>query len=427
MSDGKNAVGLTGFPTPNEGTGDSDYLLFYVPDNPSYSQLMLGALKALTAAYNWYRSGDLNEDEAAEALRLIIQQAPYNKLPSCSLPTGEPLERIDPETGNIQNVDEDGNWQNDPSIPPTPERPPATPEEQRCLAAANATAALAALYETVSESFQNGLTIAEAITAFVAAVGTAIALEFYPPAAALIAVGGLLFEIVYQVVEFITSDLWTSEFTSAMQCILYECASVDDDVVTFDFQCVLDRLASQTNAFELTAEQLRLFGQVTYLLGFIGVDGLNYAGSGTGISSASCDCGANCYDVAANIGLFESGWTPAPSFCGGLGADCQVVDGSGMYCSATSSNSMAWWTDLDGSWGTAGAGDKIVKITYELNDDDLIGIGYASDETLTDAIYLGTGSGVNDTEYTIPAGYGVFTRLRCSTGKVTRFCVRNAD
>lgn len=310
MTDGKNAQGLTGFPTPNTPTGGEDYLLFYVPDNPAYSQLVLGALKALTAAYNWYRSGDLNEGEAAEALRLIIEQAPYNKLPSCSLPTGEPVQRIDPETGNIQIVDDEGNWIDDPSLPPTPERPAGTPEEQRCLAAANAAKALEVLYETISDSFAGGLSVAEAITAFVAAVGTAIALEFYPPAAALIAIGGVIFEIIYQVVEFITADLWTEDFTNALQCYLYACASVDDNVVTFNFQCLINRLAEQTNAFDLTAEQLRLFGQLNYLLNFIGAQGLNYAGSGTGTTSADCsECPIFwCYQW--DLTLTDGGWTP---------------------------------------------------------------------------------------------------------------------
>lgn len=342
MTDGKHALGQTGFPTPNEGTGD-DYLLFYVPDNPSYSQLVLGALKGLTAAYNWYRSGDLNEDEAAEAFRLIVQQAPYNKLPSCSLPTGEPLERIDPETGKIQNVDDEGNWQNDPSIPPTPERPAGTPEEQRCLAAANAAKALEVLYETISDSFATGLSVAEAITAFVAAVGTAIALEFYPPAAALIAIGGVVFEIIYQVVEFITADLWDGDFTDALRCYLYECSGVSDNVVTFGYQCLINRLAEQTNAFELTADQLRLFGQLNYLLSFIGTDGLNYAGSSTAITDADCSaCNENwCYQW--NLLESDGGWTPVV-----FGSnDAAWADGLGWGIGTNSSQEILITRDFD--------------------------------------------------------------------------------
>lgn len=286
---GKHAPGLKGFPTPNEAADIASYLLLLFPDQ-EWAQYALGALKILTVGYNWYQAGDLDVEDAAEAFRLIVQQAPLNKLPSCSLPTGEPLMRIHPSTGHIQNVDEDGNWQDDPSLPPTPERPPDDPDIQRCLGAANAAYALSVLYESLSDSFNGGLSTAEAITAFVATVGTAIAVEFFPPAAALIAIGGLLFEVVYAVVAFVGADVWTEDFTAKLQCMLYDCSSVTDNVVTFDFECVINALAAQTNVFDLSFVQLRLFGQLYYILGFIGSDGLNYGAAATIITDAECLC-----------------------------------------------------------------------------------------------------------------------------------------
>src|SRR5882762_7630820 len=76
---GKFAPGLKGFPTPNTAADISSYLLFYFPDD-TWAQWVLGALEPMTVGYNWYESGDLDVDEAAEAFRLIIQQAPYNLL-----------------------------------------------------------------------------------------------------------------------------------------------------------------------------------------------------------------------------------------------------------------------------------------------------------------------------------------------------------
>jgi hypothetical protein len=76
---GKNAPGLVGFPTPNEAADISSYLLFYFPDE-AWAQYILGALEPMTAGYNWYEAGSMSPDEAAEAFRIIIQQAPYNLL-----------------------------------------------------------------------------------------------------------------------------------------------------------------------------------------------------------------------------------------------------------------------------------------------------------------------------------------------------------
>jgi len=350
---GKNAPGLTGFPTPNDAAEEAAYLLLRFQDK-KWAQYALGALKALTVGYNWYKSGDLDVDEAAEAFRLIVQQAPYNKLPTCSLPDGTPLMRVNPSTGHIQDIDEDENWQDNPDIPPTPPRPPATPDEMRCLAAANAAKALEVLYENLSDSFQAGLSTAEAATAFAAAIGDTIAAAFFPPAVALITIGGLLFEVIYAVVAFVGADVWTTDFTANLQCFLYTCASVDeDDVVTFDFQCVIDNLAEQTNIFDLSFVQLRLFGQLYYILSFIGVDGLNYAGSGTGISEANCDaceCSGTSVDFStgmqgftATIGnyltnIFGTGWYADTS--GGfnqiqISGDVDVVCGSGVNFNIT--------------------------------------------------------------------------------------------
>lgn len=74
---GKNAPGLTGFPTPNTAAGIPAYLLFLFND-PSWAQWVLGALEPMVYEQNWYCSGDLEPFEASEAFREIIQQAPYN-------------------------------------------------------------------------------------------------------------------------------------------------------------------------------------------------------------------------------------------------------------------------------------------------------------------------------------------------------------
>jgi len=81
MSDGKNAVGLKGFPTTNTASEIDSYLLFLFPDE-EWAQWILGALEPMAYPDNWYKSGEMSTDESAEAFRLIIEQAPYNLNPA---------------------------------------------------------------------------------------------------------------------------------------------------------------------------------------------------------------------------------------------------------------------------------------------------------------------------------------------------------
>lgn len=75
----KGAVGLKGYPTPDNPEDMQAYLLFYFPDR-TWAQYILGACKNLQYPYNWYKSGEMSVDDAAEAFRIIVQDAPYNLL-----------------------------------------------------------------------------------------------------------------------------------------------------------------------------------------------------------------------------------------------------------------------------------------------------------------------------------------------------------
>lgn len=316
---GKNALGLRGFPTPSNQVSDDGYLLIYLPNENDWAGLVLGALEALTKPYNFYESGNLTPEQAAERWKSIVTQTPLNKLPTCSFPNGQPMIRLHPDTGRIQTVDENGNWQDDPTLPPTPERPAAPPDDQRCLAAANAANALKIIYEELSDAFNAGLSAAEAANAIAIAIAATIAAAFFPPALALLTAYGLIFQVVFEVVEFATADLWTSHFDDTIKCVLYECASVEDNVVTFDYQCVINRLSQETTIYtpEFGFAEVQLFGQISYLLSFIGADGLNYAGSATAIEFADCgDCDPLwCYEVDLTItpwdflAVNDGGWT----------------------------------------------------------------------------------------------------------------------
>lgn len=79
---GKYALGLRGFPTPNYVPDDGGYILFKLPSDNEWAGLILGAAQQLAYSYNWYQWGDMLPDEAAEAFREIVDQAPYNLVES---------------------------------------------------------------------------------------------------------------------------------------------------------------------------------------------------------------------------------------------------------------------------------------------------------------------------------------------------------
>lgn len=299
MTTGKNAPGLKGFPTPDTADEVASYLLFFFPDS-TWAQYILGAVKALETGYNWYQSGELDVDEAAEALRLIVNAAPRNKFPPPSAPGGTKIIKIT-EDGTILEADENGDWvepTGDYEIPAVPARSGGTPDELRCLAAANAANVLQQLYEQLSDDWNNGVSTAQAITNFIAAIAAIIAAPFGLIAEAVIAIAELVFQVLYETLQYIGADLWTSEFTDAIKCILYGCAANDSGVVTFSMTCVNQQLAANTDIFDLSASQLRLFGQLQFIFQFIGADGLNSAGATTAITSASCDvCAQWCISV----------------------------------------------------------------------------------------------------------------------------------
>lgn len=109
MSVEKRALHLVGFPTPDEATDTPSYLLFLLPDE-LWAQYVLGALEPLTYEENWYEAGAMLPEEASEAFRLIVQQAPYNfREPSVPTPYWDEAQDVDDEQSILEQVWY-GNW-----------------------------------------------------------------------------------------------------------------------------------------------------------------------------------------------------------------------------------------------------------------------------------------------------------------------------
>lgn len=398
VAGGKNEPGLKGFPTPSAADEINSYLLFLFPDS-KYAQWIMGAVKALEVGYNWYESGDLSVDEAAEIFRIINQEAPTNKYPAPTAPGGTKIIRIG-EDGHFQEANDDGEWQEptgDYAIPPVPARSGGTPDDQRCLAAANCANVLAQLYEGLSDDWDNGVSNAQAATNFALAIAAAIAAPFGLAAEAIVAIAGLIFNILYETLQFIGADLWTNDFTQAVQCLLFGCATNDSGVVTFNLDCFNTALAAQTNIFDLSLSQIRLFGQIEFMLQFVGADGLNAAGATTVITSADCtlcdqwcitvdfldnDGGFVLYGTGQGAWSLGNGWQASDVNLGGLdrtllqikldlGADFDLIevgllyDWTGGSQTATVQAKFLFTNNFAYSYGT-------YMITSDVTDGELI-------------------------------------------------------
>lgn len=286
---GKNFPGQKGFPTPNSTPDDTVRRIFIVPNSEDWLGLLEGAAQVLLDEWRYYDWGAMSPAEAATAWNGIVL-ASYTNLCQCALPGGGKVIRLNPSTGHLEELGEDGEWDTptgDYAVPPITPREGGTPEDQMCLAAANAANVLMILYESITDSIAGELETAEAYAALVTAFIAAVGWEFAPIAFAIAAFFLTVFAVVYEIVKLIGSDLWDETFTDVLKCALYGCASDEDGVITFDWDCTQRTLAAGTDA--LNFDQLRLFNQLNFIIQVIGgADGLNQAGATTAITDADC-------------------------------------------------------------------------------------------------------------------------------------------
>jgi len=305
--------------TPDSIPEDGNCRPLFIPASTDWLAIVSGALTELVKTYNWQQEGAVTVDEAVEAMQLMIDMYYEGCVDNCDVGEGLPPFRLNSQ-GHVEQLI-DGVWQTptgDYTIPPTPAREEPTPEERRCLAAANAVNVLEQLYESLTESYDEDKTLEEAVGAMIAI----LAAKFFwvaPIAAGMALLALAAMEIVYLLVEVFTADLWDSDFSDALKCMLYECSLDTGDVVTFDYQCVQEKLQTTLLHIDLNAEQIRLLVQISYILNVIGgVDALNAAGATTEISESDCD---GCNDVwcrrweGSNLPEWE--FFPTANFSGG--------------------------------------------------------------------------------------------------------------
>jgi len=285
--------------TPQDLPEGDDCRPLFIPSSTEWLALFGGALTELTKLYNWQYSGGLTVDETVEKMNEIIQNWYTEACEDCELPEGGRIIRLTND-GRIEELI-GGEWvepsSGDYYIPPPDGREGGTEQDQICLAAANAVNVLQQLYESLSDSWNNDLDEAEALTAFIAAATGVVGFAFAPIVFGIFAFFAPIFTALYTLMEFLIADLWDEAVSEQIKCFLVQCATNEGGVVTFDYECFLAKMRASINLFDLTEEQLRLYGQIAYLLYFIGgAAGLNLAGGTTEITEAICDDCVECID-----------------------------------------------------------------------------------------------------------------------------------
>jgi len=287
--------------TPDDIPEADDCRPLSIPANSVWLALVSGALTELTLPYNWEKFGTLTVAETVEKMQSIVDNYYNSPCGACTTPGGYRVIRIS-GTGHVEQLDESGNWVDGTGeyhIPLPDAREGGTEQDQICLAATNAVYVLEQLYENLTDSWNSELDEAEAETAFILGLIALVGFEFAPITWGIVAFMTAVFAALYTTLEFIGADLWDTSVSDQITCFLTECATNTAGVVTFDYQCFMNRLNSLTDTFSLTETQLRLYLQIGYMLYFIGgMDGLNLAGGTTAISVGDCDlCSEHCFRI----------------------------------------------------------------------------------------------------------------------------------
>jgi hypothetical protein len=335
--------------TPQELPEGDDCRPLSIPANTEWLALFGGALTELTKVWNWEDSGGLTVAETVAKMQEIIDGWYENACAAdCTLPSDTPLFRLGAD-GHFQELI-DGEWttpSGDYEIPATEPRTEPTADERKCLAAANAVHALDLLYENLADSIASHLDAIDAAASLVAAVVGGIGLVLGAITGGMIETAGFIFASVYAAVEFITADLWDEEFNAKLVCILLSCASEDEDVVHFDFECVMNALRSQTELLDPTLSDLRLFAQLSIMLGWLGAEGLDAAGATTDVEEYDCDgCMLHChaFDFTETDGDFIPGY---PDFAPPAAYISDYASGEGWKPSGSPAIYNGFYLDFD--------------------------------------------------------------------------------
>lgn len=301
--------------TPETLPESADCRALSIPASSDWLAIVSGALTELTLPWNWQQGGAVTVDEAIAAMQAMIDNY-YNGCSPCIYqPGGARIIRIN-ASGHLEQVGDAGDWEpttGDYAYPPVPAREGGTPSDQICLAATNAENVLHQIYEQLADYFASELTPAEALTTLIAWLITTFSIGAGTILFALASLMLPVFALVWGALSYLTVDLWDANFTKAFICMLIDCATNTEGVVTFDWDCLEHALYAAAVTFEISETQLRLYAQINYIIWTLGgVDALNTAAATTAITEATCDdCNPPwCYRWATVDDLILDGFAP---------------------------------------------------------------------------------------------------------------------
>lgn len=265
-----------------------------IPDSPEWLAIVSGALTELTLKWNWQQQG-ITVDEALQAAYAIVNSyydQPCTDPDACTTEEETRIIRLVPG-GEWQELI-NGTWQTpegDYEIEPTPARSEPSELDRLCLASKNSVNALKALYEEVTDAFDEFGAIEPVVAALLAGIGVVVAAFVSVAAAAFVALGAFAIEQFFQLLGSISYDLWNEEFEEVLYCIFLDNASNEDDVTHFDYDAIVAALNEEMNGVNLDFQRKQLALQVLYLLSIIGKPGIEWAGTTTAITDDDCsDC-----------------------------------------------------------------------------------------------------------------------------------------
>lgn len=370
-----------GWLTPNAGATEflCRALLIPLDDELFYLGAVNGALNELTKAYNWQLFGSETVADTVAAM-----QAMYDNYATtdcienciCEVPADPDFDldiNIRIIRRNSSGATEElvnGEWvtpTGDYEVPPVPERDEPDPVDRICLAAANAAHVLEITYEEATDAYAIAATPASVIGAILDIIITVVGAFAGPTAAAYASLGKTAWDAFYETVDTLAADVWPSDFTQELTCLLREYATDTAGVVTFDWPqargAVTDKFIEAAGAFD--ADRSLLWGQIGYLLEILAEGGLNHAGATTAITTYDCDiCDGWCYGF--NYAAGEQSWTRVAV----LGANNVGSFSTGYIPGIDAPNSIS---QVGARRTFTAVGVTQVVITYDLTSDSSVG------------------------------------------------------
>jgi len=407
-----------------------------IPDDLLLIGAVTGALLPLTQAENWEEFGSMSSQEAADIMSASFEDFVASDCEgTCPPPNvaGVRIIRISPTTGKYEELADDSEtWQEptgDYAVPAIGERSEPTEDERKCAAAANAVNVMHELYNETLALWDDAVAPLAAFEAFGELAGElansvlSLLLGAFAP---FVGTGWGLF---YGTMEILTLDTWTEQFERDFTCLLKDNTSYTSGVVTFDYNAIMTGLFS---AEILANTEILLLGQVSYLLGIIGADGLNLSGETTAVEGDCSNCDEWCYEFnyastnggLANVTVYDEN---GGVFCG--------AGGGGVYTSGT------WWaigkaigrtfsrrliTHVEADWNVvsipAGQGPGLACEFYDPQGNRSYDRDYGT-FTAANSSTAGTGTSTWDGE----EWASEFAFLRCTTSGgtgITRLLIR---